>query len=290
VFTQQFDFGDGSISSQGSGDIFITSRDTNNQLNWGQGLGGSGNDRALSCTEDTGMVYITGAHSSPDMDFGGGVRTWHGSEDLYVVALDDQGNYQWDYTTVTGNGKQRGYHVAVDRDSNVYVTGRFDGATDFGGGVRTPDGQDFFLVKLNPYGEYIWDYTAGGNHEDFAREVTATNDAVFVVGTFESDSVDFGGGDVINSGAPIQNPMHMVEGDYFILKLDTDGNYIEVRTALSGGSGTSQYGDDFARAITKSNNGNAIYVGGHYSDPIDFGGGIETSQGGRDIFVMKMIP
>ena len=56
---------------------------------------------------------------------------------------------------------------------------------------------------------------------------------------------------------------------------------------MSGGSGTSRYGDDFARAITKSNNNNAIYVGGHYSDPIDFGGGVETSQGGRDIFVMN---
>ena len=116
-------------------------------------------------------------------------------------------------------------------------------------------------------------------------------EGVYVVGTFESDAVDFGDGPVSNAAAPIQNPGHMVEGDYFILKLDAqDGSFMEVRTPVSGGTGVSLYGEDFARAVAATPNGDAIFVGGFYSDPIDYGGGQETSQGGRDIFVLKMLP
>ena len=48
--------------------------------------------------------------------------------------------------------------------------------------------------------------------------------------------------------------------------------------------------DIILRAVAATPSGNGIFVGGHYSDPIDFGGGQETTQGGRDIFVMKMLP
>jgi len=295
-FKNTMDMGNGSESSSGGTDIFVTSLNTDGQYNWHWTAGSSGPEKVLRCHWKHDQVYVVGSYSGA-IDFGGGTRPWLGGNDIFAVVLDEEGNYLWDYTAAgDSTSDDYAYGITSDADGNVYLTGKFKGTMDFGGGPVSSNGEyDFFVVKLDASGNYLWDYTAGGSQIDFARDVAVSEDGVFVVGTYESDSVDFGGGPVTNSGAPISNPFPMKEGDYFVLELDHDGNFKDVRVALSGGTGTSMYGDDFARAIGVSRNGTGLYVAGHFSDPIDFGGGTvqpasdPSYMPGRDVFLMKLI-
>ncbi|MEJ2722797.1 MAG: hypothetical protein P8181_16915, partial [bacterium] len=46
-----------------------------------------------------------------------------------------------------------------DANGNTYVVGSFSGTLDFGGGPRTGTA---FLVKVDSYGNYLWDRTFVG--------------------------------------------------------------------------------------------------------------------------------
>jgi hypothetical protein len=56
-----------------------------------------------------------------------------------------------------------GRAVAVDGSGNVILTGWFEGAVDFGGGLLTSVGdRDIFLAKYDMDGNHIWSRAYGG--------------------------------------------------------------------------------------------------------------------------------
>ncbi len=76
---------------------------------------------------------------------------------------------------------------------------------------------DWWIVKLTPYGEIEWQKILGGSGEDEANSIQQTSDHGFIIaGT--SGSLD---GDVTNCKCS--------EGysDFWIVKLSPDGNYLQ---------------------------------------------------------------
>ncbi len=50
-----------------------------------------------------------------------------------------------------------GESVATDASGNVFVTGRFFGTVDFGGGALVSAGNtDIFVAKYSPTGTHLW--------------------------------------------------------------------------------------------------------------------------------------
>ena len=82
---------------------------------------------------------------------------------IFLLTLQFYGQYNLDWGKLIGG---RTYETAIDKDSNIYLSGNFDNAIDFDPGLgtdmkSTQGGYDFFVVKLDKNGNYKWSRTFG---------------------------------------------------------------------------------------------------------------------------------
>ena len=276
------DFGCGGISSVGGKhDIFIAKLDWNGDCMWSHGFGEGSQDQFGEgvAADSSGNVLLTGRFRGNDIDFGcGALSSVGGKRDLLVLKLDSGGSCLWHKGIGDGVEDQRGQSVAVDSASNVVVTGRFRGSLDFGGGALASVGgkTDVFLVKYNAAGVHQWSHGYGNGAQDqFGEGVTVdSTDNVVITGYFKG-LVDFGGGDLPTTGA---------KRDIFVATVDANGAH---QCSQSFGNGTQ---DQIGSAVATDSGNNAI-ITGRFRDPVDFGGGLLSTLGGkRDIFVAKFSP
>ena len=276
-FANTKDFGGGSVSSSGSTDVYVVKLDSDGNYQWEYTAGGSSGEQAQEITTDSsGNSYITGDFQGT-ANFGGQDVSSAGGSDIFVVKLDSDGNYQWEYTaggTVVGNSSSLkfdgGRDIDVDSSGNVYITGNFDTVVDFGGGAVSSSGKDIFVVKLDSYGNFQWVYNVLSTGDDLARSITTDSSGNSYITGYFTNTADFGGGDITSNGGQ----------DLYVVKLDSDGNYQWEYTA--GGTGAE---DSFS--ITSDSSGN-ILTTGYFSNTVDFGGGDESSSDSRSAHVLKL--
>lgn len=186
---------------------------------------------------------------------------------------------------IGGANRDEGHAIAVDNNGNVYTTGFFTGTTDFdpGSGVYNMTAQmlnEPFISKLDASGNFVWakqfagaDWLRGLGGESIVVDV---NGSVYVTGQF-TNTVDFDPGPATFSLTPIAYE------DIFVVKLDTDGNFIWAKQI--GGSSWDQ-----STSLTIDANEN-VYITGNFVGTTDFDPGPGTyslSANGYDIFVCKL--
>ncbi|MGN7888415.1 SBBP repeat-containing protein [Dyadobacter sp. 22481] len=186
----------------------------------------------------------------------------------------------------------RPYGVGTDANGNVYVSGHFNGTADFnpGAGVfnlTSPSAAGIFnasafFVKLDKYGNFIWAKQIGAALSSvtaYAIKVDAAGN-IYAVGEF-GQTIDF------NPNAGVNNLTSAAgSADGYILKLDTNGNYVWAQR-MGGGASESGYDVDVDAA------GNVFVVGYIGSGTSTFGPGTTfsvTSAGGNDGFAAKLNP
>ncbi len=167
---------------------------------------------------------------------------------------------------------QWGGALATDSQGNVYVTGLFAGTVDFGDGPHPEAGAgDAYLASFDPSLRLRWAKVFGAAGSDLGRAIRIdAADNVYVVGDFEG-AVDFGGGAITSAGAD----------DGFVASFTADGAYRW--TARLGG-----VGDDAGNDIALTSG--ALLVTGFYVGSVDFGDGVRTSAGGKDLYVCALAP
>jgi len=243
--------------------------------------------RAIA-VDASGNTYLTGSfQGTVDFDPGSGAVnfTTNGNSDVFVLKLDPNGNLVWAHAF--GNtGRDDGRGIAVDSSNNVYVTGSFEGTVNFstsGGATNlTSHGlEDVFALKLDGAGNLVWAREVGGSDIDQGLGIAADASGAVLVTGFFGDTVDFNpnGGTFNLSSAGI--------GDAFLLKLDTDGGFMGVRSF----GGTSE-DEGFGIALDGSGN---VYLTGFFSGTTDFDPGpgtltLTSSGASSDIFVLKLTP
>ncbi|MEC7827901.1 MAG: SBBP repeat-containing protein, partial [Actinomycetota bacterium] len=119
-------------------------------------FGGTATDYGHGVAVDgSGNLYTTGVFNNT-VDFGAGNVTSNGSYDVFVTKRNAAGAHQWT-NTFGGTGQDYGREVAVDGSGNVYITGYFSNAVDFGAGnVGSAGSYDAFVTKLNAAGAHQW--------------------------------------------------------------------------------------------------------------------------------------
>ena len=117
-------FGNTTITSAGSSDVFVAKLDASGDYEWVKQAGGTGNDTGygVSVLAD-GSSFVTGEFYGT-ATFGSTTITSAGSSDVFVAKLDASGDYEW-ATQAGGTGAGNGRGVSVLADGSSIVMGYF---------------------------------------------------------------------------------------------------------------------------------------------------------------------
>ncbi len=184
---------------------------------WQKAYGGAKDDvaKAIVATKDGGALIVSTTRS-----FG------HGKTDINLLKIDSQGHKLWE-KNYGGKRKEAPAAIARMKDGNYVIVGY---TKSYGKG-----GHDFYILKVDPKGNKLWEKVAGGDAKDDATAVVATEDGgVVVLGSSKS----FGVGSY----------------DYYAVKLDSQGSLIWDKTA--GGKDW-----DIPSDIVEMDDGSLLLVG-----------------------------
>ena len=162
--------------------------------------------------------------------------------------------------------------LAVDNQGNIYVTGSFSGTLSMGEhSVVSAGGTDFYVAKMTPSGSVVWLKSGGSNAAEEAYSIAVDADGNVYVAGLSNDNTSYGGNSFPSLGA----------NDGFLLKLDSDGNFVYVRTL-----GCFQDDNAFDVAVDGANN---VVVTGTYRYALQIGplSFYQEARGGNDAFLVK---
>jgi hypothetical protein len=162
--------------------------------------------------------------------------------------------------------------VGVDSAGNVYSAGDFEGVVSFGGDLLVADGEnaDVVIAKHDHFGNPVWSQRFGDSSNQYsAKLLVDADDNIIVLGRMFGN-MDFGGGVLDSNGVE----------DFFVVKLDGDGNHIWSR--WFGGDDP-----DRAERMALTPEGDVV-ITGTFNVDVDFGGGMFTSAGLRDAVVLAL--
>ena len=266
--------------------FFYTNIYSQSELGWAISFGGADGDFSSSIVVDNDYnIYSCGYFSSiMDVDPGLGIYSLNsaGLYDIFIQKLDVNGDFMW-AKGIGSVGQDQALTMVYDGSANLYIAGTFEDTVDFDPGPDTcfliSNGTyDNFIMKLDTAGNYIWAKSFGGSLNEAALElrIDLAGD-IYLIGDFQ-DTVDF------DPGNGVDLKISLGHSDCFILKLNTDGEYIWVKTF--GGIDVDQ---GLSISIDSLNN---IIAGGYFGDTVDFdpGPGIynQTSNGMCDIYILKL--
>jgi hypothetical protein len=245
-------------------------------------------------------VYLTGeTNSSLDLDPGPSelfVRPDNPSTanyDVYVVKLDTSGNLAWGHAF--GNDEWDIVDgIGVDNAGNVFVVGNFVGTVDFDPGpdfffFEAQGESDVYAVKYDANGNFVSLRVTGGTSRDPGDDVFTDGASVdpagnvYTFGTYKG-TIDF---DPSATGETRLTEIadSNFAGDLFVQKLDSDGQFVWVKTATSQAfmSGTDlAIGSGGNVHLAGSFNFDAVFDPG--PDAIEF----EALGGTTDPFIWKI--
>lgn len=214
---------------------------------------------------------------------------------LSVLVVNGQVNSSW-AKSVGGNSDDGGNSLTIDNTGNLYITGNFGsgGGTDFDPGIGVKflpsnGSQDIFIMKLNSLGELIWAKSIGGTGIDYGKSIVVDNEDsnIYITGYF-TGTVDF---DPSSGTYNLSTPGNQ-DGDIFILKLDSNGNFIWAKNFTGSASNIHT---DVGHSIDIDISGN-ILITGSFAGRADFdpGSGVHNrgtvSNATTNVFVLKLKP
>jgi hypothetical protein len=182
-------FGTTTLTSSGSGDIYIVKLDASGNFLWAKQAGGtSGDDGRGIAVDGSGNSFVTG-YFNGTATFGSTILTSVGSSAVFIAKLNASGNFLR-AKQAGGSEGAVGSGIAVDGSGNVFVTGYFYGTSTFGSTTLTSAGyQDVFVTKLKPV-------TVDVTYDVRVPSNTPVSDIVYIMGWFNDwDPGPSGGGD-----------------------------------------------------------------------------------------------
>lgn len=278
-------------------DMAILKFDRFGSLKWIRSIQG---DERITATEivldDFGHIYITGAFYGA-FDFDPGPDTFelanksdtlNNSSAQYILKLNINGGFVWATTFRPHHlgGYCRGGGLAVNKNGDVYSTGMFRGKIDFDSSPDTAfyqhtsniDKSKTFIAKLDSNGSLKWvKAIVAGNISAMTLDQTGN---VFITGTSSIRQIDFDPGPGFKY---LKTTRIFGSSNCFVLKLDSAGKYLWAGCIDGAGSIPRDI------ACDKENN---VHLIGQYLNQVDLdfrtSTVLRTSNGGHDVFILKM--
>ncbi len=310
--------GNKQADAKGDLDFWIWKMDEHGAEDWQKSFGGSGSDFLMSIrnTRDGGFVLggTSDSGQSSELAVGSGSKqlekpdgdkkdACRGGNDYWIIKLNAKGVEEWQ-VTLGGIGQDDLLAVLPTRDGG-YIAGG-SSASDANGDKteKSRGNMDYWIVKLDKDGHIQWQRTFGGKYADLLRALEVTSDGGYLLAGYSNSPADSEAslrgtspGSVSNGvsslrGASRSNPSRSnpsnpdksndpcgAGGDYWILKLDANGN-IEWQNTLGGDK------DEQLFSALQLQDGNYLVGGSSASGPS--GNKSQTNRKGGDIWLLKL--
>lgn len=170
--------------------LFILSYTSFSQLPdrvWQKTIGGTSDDK-LNCflsTDDGG--YLLGGSSSSAIS-GEKLDSSKGLSDFWIVKLDANRNLEWQ-KTIGGSQVDELIDMVKSPDGGYLLAGHSNSSVSSDKTEDSFGNFDYWIVKVDEFGDVEWDKTIGGESEDRLSNIIVNNDTSFVIsGHSKSDS------------------------------------------------------------------------------------------------------
>lgn len=279
----------------GTEDIFITKLDQFGNFVWAKSFDGSNQTRPSSIKVDkTGNIIVTGRFLGYcDFDPGPLTYTLGGTSAAisygFLTKLDPAGNLIW-AKHFGNNYSVYSDAMAIDKDNNIYIAGKFGGTFDFdpGPGVTTLSSAaanlDGYICKFDSLGNFIWAKQTNATKFAHVKSISVDNfGGVYTTGQFNG-TCDFDPGPGTFSYTANSDGSGGTFETSFNLKLNSSGNFEWVQM-ISGNDVTT------GLSVACTGSGSCFYSG-LFGGTMDFDPGSATntltSSGIADVYVMKV--
>ncbi|MCA1761102.1 MAG: hypothetical protein LC658_15145, partial [Bacteroidales bacterium] len=178
--------------------IFFNATSQSTGFEWAMGITCSEEFSPSSVkTDSDGNIFMAGEFSGR-ADFNLGQESMSlesfGYDDIFISKFNSNGQLVW-AKNVGGKYNDVCNYMTLDKNSNIYITGRFSSTVDFDPGegnyeLESNSGADIYIAKYDSSGVFLWAVRIGGegwdDGDDEGTSIITDNDGnVLVTGWFQ---------------------------------------------------------------------------------------------------------
>lgn len=268
---------DGELASKPTSDSdywVLKISSTDGSIIWNKIYGGTEDEVASNITKTSDGGYVLSGYSrSPNDQCGSQANA--GFHDYWLLKIDGSGNEIW-CQNFGYSGSDQAYDVFETNEGGFFATGFFDVSASGGEGNNDRQGAgnehgvgEFWAIKMDANGEFIWTRYFGGYNNDRSYDALQTPDNGFLlIGSSES---------IVEENSDIE--FNHGSYDFWVVKVNSAGT--KEWTKTYGGEEI-----DVAYAITPTSDGNYFIVGDSRSGDQDVG----SNYGNADVWLIKISP
>jgi hypothetical protein len=240
---------------------------------WEKSFGGRHAEYLADLQPTADYGFILGGSSLSNKS-GNKAQESTGDLDYLIWKMDEHGSTDWQ-KSFGGSGSDLLKVINATADGGFILSGISNSPEGFDKKDGCRGGNDFWLLKLDAKGEEMWQRVFGGLGEDNLAAVISTKDGGYLIGGSSSSSFEeskaYVGGKKENSRGSL---------DYWIIKIDADGNELWQRTY--GG----KYADVLQSLVATSDGG--YLIGGYSNSPSSKDKSTASMGVGNDFWILKL--
>jgi hypothetical protein len=176
-----------SSSKQNRGAVGSSATAAHFRIEWQQTFGGSGHDEFSSIQAVPGGGYLLAGSSSSPIS-GNKSSASFGSNDWWIVRVDDKGNKIWE-KSFGGSGSDLLKRVQPLLAGGVLLYGFTESPAD-GNKTSAQFGKgDGWMIRIDPNGEKLWEKAFGGSDWDNINDVRETSNGDLIVAARSTSTI-----------------------------------------------------------------------------------------------------